>query len=167
MSKLSQKSAVIQVTLATLSARGVSYELNGSTPISSVLTDADKSTIRNTLFSMFRKGEIEMKAEAFAKSSDDAYLKNYVSGLLNNWVRKEPEFNCGSKYQAKNPGSRQGSGDQQIREMKKLLSVTSDEKTRSVIQAEIDSRVSELKAAKNTVQIDTSKLPESLRHLAK
>ena len=163
---MTQKKAVVSIILSTLSARGVNYELGGDVPVNDVLTDADKTTIRDFLFTGFRKGEIEMKADAKAKAHDDSYLKSYVSGLLNNWVRKEKEFNCGNVYKAKNPGSRAGSGDEQIREMKKLLSQVTDAEQKKTIQAAIDARMAEIKPSVKT-EIDFSKLPESLRHLAK
>ena len=126
MSKVSQKSAVISVILATLSDRGVSYELGSETAVSTILTDSDKTNIRNTLFSMFRKNELEVSDEASKKYVDDSELKSYISGLVNNWFRKSTDLNGASKYRAKNPGSRQCSGDEQVREMKKLLSQTTD-----------------------------------------
>lgn len=167
MSKVNQRTAVINVVIATLSARGVNYELNGSTPVSSHLTEKDKENVRETLFTMFRGGQIELSAEASEKFSDDAKLKTYISGLVNNWLRKAPELNAGMKYQAKAPGSRAGAGDVQVREMKKLLNATQDEATKTVIQSEIDARLGEIKAAKNKVEIDINKLPESLRGLVK
>lgn len=163
---MTQKKAVVSIILSTLSARGIEYKLGESAPVSTFLTDADKTTIRDFLFAGFRKGEIEMKADAKAKASDDAYLKSYVSGLLNNWVRKEKEFNQGNVYKAKNPGSRAGSGDEQIREMKKLLSQCTTAEDKAAVQSAIDARVAEIKP-KTDVSIDASKLPEQLRHLAK
>ena len=167
MSKLNQKMAVINVVLATLSARGVTYELNSTKPVSSLLTDSDKESIRNTLFTMFRNNEIELSDEAASKFSDDSKLKTYISGLVNNWLRKASELNAGMKYQAKNPGSRAGSGDIQVREMKKLLNATVGEEEKAVIQEAIDARLDEIKATKNKVEIDSTKLPEHLRHLVK
>lgn len=167
MSKVNQKMAVINTVLAVLQARGASYELGSSTPVSSILTETDKQNIRNTLFSMFRKGEVEVSQEASEKFSEDSALRTYISGLVNNWLRKSKELNGSVKYEAKNPGSRQGAGDQQIKEMKKLLSVSTDPEVKATIQAEIDSRLGEIKAASKKVEIDASKLPESLRHLAK
>ena len=158
---MNQKKAVVSTILAVLEERGVKYELGGSVAVSTVLTDDDKTKIRNTLFSMFRANQIEMKPDAKAKSADDAYLKNYVSGLLNNWVRKEPEFNCGNKYQAKNPGSRAGSGDSQIREMKKLLTQVTSEKDRQMIQEAIAARQLEIKPVETGIDFD--KIPESLK----
>lgn len=163
---MNQRFATVSTLLAVLNNRGVKYELNGPTPISEVLSETDKKQVRDFIFAGFRKGEIEMSEEGKAKHTEDAKLKAYVSGLVNNWIRKAPEFNNGGKYVAKNPGSRQGSGDSQVREMKKLLSQTEDPTTKSVIQQHINDRVAELKPA-NSTPIDASKLPESLRHLAK
>lgn len=167
MSKVSQKMAVINVILATLSDRGVKYELKSETPVQDILTESDKTTIRTTLFSMFRKGEVECSEEATKKFTDDSELKAYISGLVNNWVRKSVDLNGNVKYQAKNPGSRQGSGDEQVREMKKLLSQTTDASKKQLIQSAIDARLSEIKSEKNKVEIDVSKLPEELRSLVK
>ena len=50
--------------------------------------------------------------------------------------------------------------------MKKLLSATTDQTTKSVIQSAINDRLAEIKPS-SVVEIDTSKLPESLRHLVK
>lgn len=160
MSTMNQRKATCSTIIATLEERGVKYELNGSTPISEVLNDSDKKSIREALFAMFRSGDVEMSDEAKQKYSDDSDLKSYISGLVNNWIRKAPEFNCGGKYVPKNPGSRAGSGDEQIREMKKLLAQTNDPSVKEAVQAAIDARIAELKP---TVEVDYSKLPEELK----
>lgn len=161
---MNQRDAVVTTILAVLQERGYEYELNGPTAIADVLTDSDKKSVRDAIFTMFRAGHIDMTADAKEKYADDKALKGYVSGLVNNWIRKAPEFNSGNTYQAKNPGSRQGSSDAQVQEMKKLLKLTSDPHTKATIQAEIDARVAELKPK---VEVDISKLPESLRSLVK
>lgn len=160
-----QRTATVNTILAVLSNRGVDYELNGPTPISEVLNSDDKSKVRDILFTMFRNGEVQYKPEFQSKVNDDSELKKYISGLVNNWIRKAKEFNSGETYKAKNPGSRAGTGDDQVREMKKLLSVTQDQDARAAIQSAIDTRVAALKAEKQQVTIDVSKLPEHLRHL--
>lgn len=159
---MNQRKATVSTIISVLSARGVNYELNGSSPVSEVLTDADKKTVRDTLFSMFRKGEVEMAEESKEKYKDDDALKVYIGGLVNNWIRKAKEFNGGLAYVPQNPGSRAGSGDDQIKEMKKLLKVTTDAAARASIQAEIDKRVEEIKPSPET-NIDFDKLPESLK----
>lgn len=161
---MNQRDATCNTMLSVLADRGVNYEENGPTAIGDVLTADDKTKVRDILFVMFRQGKIDFKSPE--KLSDDKYLKDYISGLVNNWIRKAPEFNSGNVYQAKNPGSRQGSSDEQIKEMKKLLSVTVDAEARAVIQEAIESRQAEIAPSK-TVTIDASKLPEHLRALLK
>lgn len=163
--KVNQRQATVNTILAVLSERGVDYELNGPTPISEVLTDSDKSKVREILFTQFKQGQIQYKSTFQSKVDDDSELKKYISGLVNNWIRKAKEFNAGETYKAKNPGSRAGSQDAEVKEMRKLLSVTTDPESRALIQEAIDSRVAELKAHKNQVTIDVNQLPEHLRHL--
>ena len=167
MTKLNQRSACVNTLLAVLNERGVNYEVNGSTPIGDVLNPDDKSKTREILFTMFKQGQIEYKSSFQSKVDDDSELKKYISGLVNNWVRKAKELNCGNAYQPKNPGSRAGSQDQKVKEMRKLLSITTDHKARTMIEQAINERVSELKAQRNKVEIDVNNLPESLKHLIK
>lgn len=163
MTKVNQRTATVNTLLAVLDNRGVSYEVNGETPINDVLTPADKASAREILFTMFREGQIEYKTEFQAKVDDDSELKKYVSGLVNNWVRKAKELNCGQAYKAKNPGSRAGSSDPQIKELRKLLQVC-EESHKEAIQAAIDTRLAEIKP-ESVVTIDVSQLPEHLKHL--
>ena len=165
MTKVNQKTACVNSILSVLDDRGVSYEMNGPTPMSEVLDSADKEKIRALLFTAFRAGEVEYKESFQAKVDVDSELKKYISGLLNNWVRKNKEFNGGNIYKAKNPGSRAGSQDPQVKEMRKLLSVTTDDKAKQAIQGAIDTKLAEIKASKSTVTIDVNSIPEELRHL--
>ena len=54
------------------------------------------------------------------KLSSKSEMKKYVGGLVSNWLRKDKRLNGGTKYEAKNPGSRTGSGDEQIKNLKAL-----------------------------------------------
>lgn len=82
---------------------------------------------------------------------DDSELKGYVSGLQSNWLRKDKRLNGGVQYAAKNPGSRSGSTDPQVKAMRILLSTKTDPTERAEIQAFIDRRLAEIKpAAKST-----------------
>ena len=163
---MNQRTATCSTILSVLADRGVNYELNGETPISEVLNETDRAKIREIVFAGFRNGKIEMAEESKEKYKEDSALKSYVSGLVNNWIRKAPEFNGGSKYVAKNPGSRSGSGDEQVREMKKLLGQTTDPSKKQLVQSAIDARLAEI-AAEKAPTIDASKLPEHLRDLLK
>lgn len=162
--KVSQKQAVRNAIFSVLEEKGQDYELNSSTTIGEVFNADDKAKAREILFAGFKSGEIEYKASFQSKVNDDAELKKYVSGLLNNWMRKDKELNAGTIYKAKNPGSRAGSQDEKVKEMRKLLKVTADEKAKALIQQAISDRIAEIKPTKS-ITIDPSVLPESLRHL--
>ena len=158
-----QKEATVETILAVLEERGVSYEIGCDIRVGDVLTDADKASVRECLFAMFRDGSVSYKAEFQSKVDDDSELKKYISGLVNNWIRKFKGFNGGETYVAKNPGSRQHIGDEQLRELKKLLSMHPGN---AEITEAIATRTAELAAEKaKTVTINVDALPESLRHL--
>lgn len=169
MKQMSQKEATVSVLLSVLTDRGVDYELNGPTPISEVLTDGDKAKTRETLFAMFREGLVTYKPEFEPKVQDDSELKKYISGLVNNWIRKHKGFNSGQVYVAKNPGSRAGASDEQLRELKKLSAQYSgNPEAQAEIAKAIADRKAEIEAEKmKSIEIDASKLPEHLRSLVK
>lgn len=125
-------------------------------------TKEERATINAILAEGFTQGKISYDGEVPTGSE----LKSYVSGLQSNWLRKDKRLNGGVAYQAKNPGSRAGSGDVQIKAMRQLLSVQTDEVKKAEIQAFIDKRLAEIKPSKS-VAIDASALPEELRHFVK
>lgn len=122
-------------------------------------TKAQLTEVHDTVVLMFLTG-----VTAHSKSSDEVTIQKYVPGLVNNWLRKDKRLNGGTQYVAKNPGSRSGSGDEGIKAMKMLLSITTDADAKVQIQAAIEARQAEIKP-KMTVNVDA--LPESLRHLVK
>ena len=160
---MNQRQATVSAIISVLSERGVCYEFNGETPVSELLTGDDKSKVVDMICQGFLEGIIDMSQEGkvkyFALPNE---LRKYTVGLVNNWIRKAPEFNGGCQYTAKNPGSRKGSGDDTVKALRALLSITGDADTKKSIQAEIDKRLSELKPK---VEIDIFALPEHLRHL--
>jgi hypothetical protein len=159
----SQREATVNAILSVLEERGVSYELGGNTNVSDVLTSEDKKKVQTILSTGFNKGEIQLSSEAASKYvGNTSEMNKYVSGLINNWVRKFPDFNAGSKYEAKNPGSRAGTGDEQVKEMRKLLKVTTDAEAKTVIQSAIDSRLAEIKPA-TKVEVNFDAIPAELR----
>lgn len=148
---MNQRSAVFAAVCAVLSQDFFSEPVT--------LTPDQKKQVYSLLQAQFESGQIELKGER-----DSTWIKAYVPGLVNNWLRKDPKLNGDTKYVTKNPGIRQGSGDEQMKAMKALLSVTTSEVDKATIQSAIDSRKAELAAAK-VKPIDVSALPESLRHL--
>ena len=165
---MSQKQAVVSTIIATLAERDVEYEMGGELTISEVLTDADRASVRECLFSMFRTNEVGFKDEATAaKYESDSELKKYESGLVNNHIRKTKEFNCGQAYKAKNPGSRVS--DAQLKALKALLAqYDAESDDYNEICKAIDVRTAELAAEKvKSVAINVDVLPDHLKALIK
>lgn len=131
----------------------------GVVPSTTEWSSAQKEQVHDLVFNMFKEGITSHKS-----NPDDAALLKYIPGLVNNWVRKDKRLNGGTQYTAKNPGSRQGSGDEMVRNMKALLSTLEDPDQKAEVQAAIELRLSQLKP-KPTV--DVSKLPAALLHLVK
>lgn len=147
MSKVTQKEAVFQAMV------NVCGEVEGAyTP-----SKEQRAQVNLILFESFKAGTIEMETE---KSDTD--LKGYVSGLQSNWLRKDKRLNGGIQYTAKNPGSRAGSTDPQLKAMRALISTLTDETERNEVQAYIDARVSEIAVTKQAKTVDFSALPADL-----
>lgn len=156
MSKLSQKEAVYNAVTSVLSENNIS--VSEGTDVSTLMTRELRSQVNQVLFEGFRSGSVELDREY-----SDSDLKAYVSGLQSNWLRKDKRLNGGAKYSAKNPGSRIGSSDPQLKAMRALLTTLSSESDRAEVQSAIDTRVSEIQASKvKKVTIDTESLPADL-----
>jgi len=164
---MNQKETTVQTVIDVLQSRNVEYVLNGDIPVKEVLTDLDKTQIRTILFNKFRNGEVSYKPEFQDKVDDDQELKKYVSGLLNNWIRKAKEFNSGQTYQTKNPGSR--SSDEQMKELKKLytqVKIEGDTESITMVENAIEIRKSEINQVHHK-PINVDVLPDTLKHLVK
>lgn len=118
-------------------------------------TREQRAQVNQILFEGFRSGKIHVEREF-----SDTELKAYVSGLQSNWLRKDQRLNGNVAYVPKNPGSRTGSGDAQLKAMRALLTSLSSEEDRAEVQAHINARIAELKPK---TEIDLSALPEELR----
>lgn len=146
---MTQGEAVFQAVVSVMGEQDGKYEP----------TKEQLSSIHDTVLNYFMNG-----LTVHSKNPSETELKKYIPGLVNNWLRKDTRLNGGTKYVTKRPGIRSGSGDESVKAMRTLLSMTTDPEAKQAIQAEIDKRVAELKKA-NAPTIDVSKLPESLRHL--
>lgn len=147
MTKMSQKEAVFQAV------KNVCGEQETYTP-----SKEQRAQVNAILFEGFRSGQIELDREF-----SDSDLKSYVSGLQSNWLRKDKRLNGNVSYVAKNPGSRAGSGDPQLKAMRALLSTLTTDADRAEVQSHIDARITEINASKKkTVAVDFSALPADL-----
>lgn len=125
------------------------------------ITPEQRKQVNAILFTGFRAGTIEI-----AVDFDDKDLKSYVSGLQSNWIRKDKRLNGNVKYEAKNPGSRAGTGDAMLKNLRALHSQVTEPTEKAEIQGYIDARTTELSVAKQVV-IDAAVLPEALKRFIK
>ena len=149
MNKMTQKEAVYS---AICSVTGFTGE--GTLEISK----EQRAQVNAILFEGFRSGKIQLDREF-----SDSDLKGYVSGLQSNWIRKDKRLNGGVQYQAKNPGSRAGSTDPELKAMKALMSTLDNPADRAEVQKHIDAKIATLNAAKQAKTVDFSSLPADLR----
>ena len=151
MSKSNQKEAVFNAVTHVL---GESFPESG--PV--FLSREQRAQVNMILFEGFR-GETVERGREFA----DSELKAYCSGLQSNWLRKDKRLNGGVTYIAKNPGSRAGQGDSQLKALRTLLSTQTDPAKVAEIQKYIDRRVAELGVSKaKTTQVNVADLPAEL-----
>lgn len=157
MSKQTQKEAVFSAVTAVLSEAGV--QVNEGDNFANHLNRELRAQVTSILVEGFNSESIALD-KAFASEAD---LRTYCSGLTSNWLRKDGRLNGGMKYVAKNPGSRVGSSDAQLKAMRLLLSTKTDATERAEIQAFIDARVASIKSSRKPVKsIDFSALPAEL-----
>ena len=158
---MNQKSAVYAATMSVLADQGVDF--NEGMDIKPLLTKDIRKSIISVVTQGILAGEVEFSAEAKAKYSDQAKVTTYVNGLVNNWHRKDTRFNGGEKYVAKNPGSRAGSGDQVLKNLKALRSTRTDAEELKAIDAAIAKRQGEVTEEKSKkVTVDLDKIPAEL-----
>jgi hypothetical protein len=151
-----QKEATFVAIMAVISAHGITVQ--PGTSVSTVMSKELRSEVRDILCEGFKAGEIELDRDY---DTDEA-LKNYVSGLVSNWIRKDVRLNGGTKYQPKNPGTRAGNGDTQLKALRGVLTMAKTDEEKQEIQGYIDARIAELNKAKAPT-VDVSALPEALR----
>jgi hypothetical protein len=162
--KLNQKEAVFQAAMSVL--KDSNLELEPGHSITEIVTKDMRSSICEIVSEGFRTGSIEFRDTSSnqTKLQDRAQLSSYVSGLVNNWFRKDKRLNGGNAYVAKNPGSRTGSGDAQLKALKALSKQFHGTEKAALIQVEIDKRTAELAASKaKKVEVDMTQVPEELK----
>ena len=159
MSKISQKEAVFNAIKNIFAEANVHFEEGMN--VSESLTKEMRGQVNQILFDGFKAGTIEL-----GKTYDDSKLKGYVSGLQSNYLRKDPRLNGNVSYVPKNPGSRTGSGDAQLKAMKALLvsgKVTNEDDIAQINEL-IEARTQEIQASKvKKVKIEVDALPEALK----
>ncbi len=145
---MNQKEAVYQAVCNVTGHKG-----EGQVSISK----EQRAQVNAILFEGFRAGSIELDREY-----TDSDLKSYVSGLQSNWLRKDKRLNGGEKYTAKNPGSRAGSTDPELKALRALITTVTSDEDKAEIQGYIDARVAAIATTKQAKVVDFSALPADL-----
>ncbi len=154
---IKQKDAVVNAVTSVL----------GSLPAGAVVLDKDqKAHVREIVAAGILSGEV-----AYSKPLDEAEVKKYVVGLVDNHLRKAKELNGNKAYAPAKEGTKR---DPQLRELEKLLkSGQFAEGTAECQQVKtaIDNRKQELKAAQSSKKvpkvedIDLTTLPQEVQDI--
>lgn len=145
---MTQREAVFQAIVTAVGTPDGKVELNKS----------QLSDVHESLLAMFQNGDVSYRGGV----PDEEKLRKYIPGLVNNWLRKDTRLNGGSKYEIKNPGSRSGAGDAQLKALKELLKVTKRPEDQRAVKQAIEQRQEALKPRPN---INPELIPEHLRNL--
>ena len=160
--KMKQVEAVYVTTMNVLAEKGVPFD-DGQN-VSDIVTKEIRSEIIAVLVNGFETDQIEFSADAKAKYFSTDRIKTYVNGLVSNWFRKDPRLNGGVKHQPKHPGSRAGSGDEQIKALKALRKLKLDDaEALAAIDTAIANRTAELQPKATLTQEQIDNLPFELR----
>ena len=163
---ISQVQAVIEATEAILEENNVNFE-KGTTKVKEVLTDKMKETIIGLVAAGILQGEVVFSDNAKARHDTEAKVKAYSRQMCDNHWRKCKALNGGVDYEAKNPGSRTGSGDAVLKNLKNLLLRTQgNPENEAKVKAAIAKRQEEIAAERAAkVEVNADLIPEELRDL--
>jgi len=157
-----QREAVFTTTVNVLTDLGINFKSGAN--VSEVMTDEARKAIQEILVQEFEDGAISLDQTDANKEklTNAAKLSAYVSGLVSNWFRKDKRLNGGVNYVSKNPGSRAGSSDPEIKALR-ILSKNYDAGSPEfhTIQSAIAEKLSTMKASK-ALKVDTSAISPEL-----
>ena len=162
---MKQNEAVYSATMSVLEDNDIQFEDGDN--INTLITPDMRQDVIGIVMEGFKTGKVDFKDTPANKEklANDTKLKEYVSGLVSNWYRKDLRLNGGEKYAAKNPGSRAGQGDDQLKAMRALSKQYKgvDEDRYATIETAIATRVEQIRAEKaKQVQVNIDVLPADL-----
>lgn len=159
MTKLNQKNAVYAAITNVLAENNIHFE--DGMDIKPIMTKELRAEVSTILLAGFQSQTIELDRAPYETESE---WKSYVSGLISNWIKKDKRFNGNVKHEPKNPGSRFGAADEQLKALKALMTTVNTDADRKEIQGYIDQRLAQLKAeAAKTVTVNLADLPPELQ----
>lgn len=159
---MKQSEAVFKATMSVLEESGKSFE-PGHDNIKDIISPEEQKQVVEMVTSWIESGDCAFSDSAQAKYPTTDDKRGYVRGMVNNWYRKGQDLNGGVVYKPKNPGSRVGSQDEEVKNLKLLLkSGQLDAEGEAMVQARIDQRIKEIQAERNQVDIDYDALDPEL-----
>jgi len=162
MLKLNQKEAVYSAIATYMSSKKRPMLSDSKIELDS----DDRKTIVTMLIAAIHDGGIEFSVESIGKYDTPEKMRNYSTGLLSNWVRKDPRLNGGEKHAIKNPGARLGHKDEILKNLKELKKALINKKEIAAVDKEIQNRINELQNEKRSlIPIDIKNIPVHLMHL--
>lgn len=133
--------------------------------VDAVISDNMRKSIIDIVCAGFSKGEVELKDTPSnrEKLANPTKLRGYVGGLVSNWFRKDERLNGDTKYAIKNPGSRAGSTDPQLKALRALAVQFKGTPKETIIKSQIEARQSAIAKEKaSKVVVDISALSAEL-----
>jgi hypothetical protein len=160
---MKQRDAVYAAVTTVLKDAGKQFE-DGMNVLESI-TDSERDAVHAIIVQGFKAGKISLEQTESNKKkmASDSEMNKYVSGLISNWFRKDERLNGDTKYQIKNPGSRAGSSDPQLKALRQLYTQFKGTPKEAILKTQIEARSSALQAEKaKQVKVDISALPAEL-----
>jgi hypothetical protein len=154
-----QVQAVISAVTSVLGDDFTPSETN----VLGVITKDQKTEVRQLVLEGILNGDVAFNGDI----TDEAAVKRYGNGMVDNHLRKSKILNGGSTYKPSGTGSKR---DPQLRELNKLLKTFEPGSDNfSKVQQHIAARTEQIQTEKSQQQvanvrasIDTSVLPDSL-----
>lgn len=153
---MTQKDAVFRAVLAVMG------DLDGQ---KAEPTKEEREQIISIVAEGIQSGEVSFSEDAQQTYHTPELVREYTASMVSNWLRKDLRLNGGEEYKPKNPGSRTGMSDPEVKNLKLLLKsgkLTTKEQEEKV-KARIDQKVQALKAEKAKVEIDFDVIPDDLK----
>lgn len=160
---MKQSDAVYQATHAVLKEAGITFE-DKVDNIKNVITTELRKQVIVLVSALLHAGKAAFSDKARVKyPTEEIIRKDYTPGMVSNWYRKDLRWNGNVKYEALNPGSRAGSGDPEVKNLKLLIASGKLSAEQSAIATEaMEARKDKLRAEKTKVEVDYSKIPSDL-----
>jgi hypothetical protein len=162
--KISQREAVFQAVKNAFAEAGIAFKEGMN--CDEVMTEAMHKSVAAELTQGFLEGitYLDNTPSNQLKLTNPAEMSKYVSGLKSNWLRKDTRLNGGVEYTPKNPGSRAGVSDPQLKALKQLAIKFKGTPKATEIAKHIEIRTAQVQAEKaKKVTVDISVLSPEIR----